>query len=124
VVEAGTSLQDVVLDHVLRRARRRLAVVREGRPVGLIDVASIGGVPRERWSVTPVEQAMRPIPASVSPEAELAEVFERLDEAASPVPVVTDDRLVGLLDLQQVLRYAQLREELQVPVSTTRPATV
>jgi Mg/Co/Ni transporter MgtE len=68
---------------------------------------------------------MRPIPTSVSPETELADVFERFEEPTTLVPVVADERLIGVLDLQQVLRYAQLHEELQIPpTSTARPATV
>ena len=55
----------------------------------------------------------------------LADVFERLEEPTTLVPVVADERLVGALDLDQVLRYAQLREELRIPpTSTARPATV
>jgi hypothetical protein len=38
--------------------------------------------------------------------------------------VVADERLVGLVDLRQVLRYAALRRELQVPVNSSRPAIV
>jgi Zn-dependent protease len=123
-VEAGSSLQDVVFEHLLGRGRRRVVVVRDGRPLGLIEAASVGRVPRDRWPVTPCAQVAQPIGAPVSPETELSEVLQRLTDASTPVPVVADDRLVGLVDLGQVLRYAQLRDELQVPpVSTTRPAT-
>jgi Zn-dependent protease/predicted transcriptional regulator len=122
VVEAGTSLADVVDEHVLGRGRRRLVVVRDGRPLGLLDATSIASVPRERWWSTPSEHAMQPMAPPVSPDTEVAELFEHL--ADSPTPVVADERLVGLVDLQQVLRYAALRRELQVPVNSSRPAIV
>jgi Zn-dependent protease len=124
VVEAGGSLQQVVFEHLLRSGRRRLVVVRAGRPLGLIDAATINTVSRDRWPVTPVEQVMMPIPLFVSPETDVADLLERLDEPTGPVPVVADDRLVGVVDLLHVLRYAQLREELKVPVSTARPTIV
>ena len=123
VAEAGLSLHEVVFDHLLARGERRVVVVSDGRPLGLIDAATIGGVRRDQWLATPVEHVMRPIGASVSPDAELAEVLEKLQDATTPVLVVVDERLVGLVDLGQVLGYARLREELQVPVSTARPAT-
>jgi Zn-dependent protease len=124
VVEAGTSLQDVAFDHVLGHGRQRLVVVQDGRPLGVIDAASIASVPRDRWPSTPCEQAMQPIGAPVSPETELAEILDRLAESMTPVAVVADERLVGLVDLRLVQRYAQLRKELEVPVTTSRPATV
>jgi predicted transcriptional regulator len=124
VVEAGGNLQQMVFERVLRSGRHRLVVVRAGHPVGLIDAATIKTVPRDRWPVTSVEQVMMPIPFFVSPETDIADLLEWLDEPTIPVPVVADDRLVGVVDLLHVLRYAQLREELQLPVSTTRPTTV
>jgi Zn-dependent protease/CBS domain-containing protein len=124
VIEAGTSLHDAVFQHLLGQVRRRLVVVREGRPLGWVDVAGIGSVPRESWPLTPVEQVTQPAPPPVSPESELADLFERLDQPTLPIPVVADDRLVGVVDLHQVLRYAELRDELQIPPSPARPATV
>jgi len=124
VVEAGLSVREMVFEHVLGRVRRSLVVVRDGRPLGLVDVEAIGSVPRDLWPATPVEQVARPMPAPVSPDMEVADVLPSLEEATAPLPVVADERLVGLLDLAQVVRYARLRRELQVPVGTPRPATV
>ena len=124
VAEAGSNLEQVVFERLLGSGRRQLVVVRDGRPLGLIDAATIRGVPRTSWPVTPLERVMRPMPQAVSPEAEVAEVLERLDEPTTLVPVVADERLVGVVDLSHVLRYAQLREELQVPANAARPATV
>ena len=124
VVEAGTTLQEVVVEHLLARRQRRLVVVRDARPVGLIDAADARGVPRDRWPATAVEQVMRLVPGAVSPDAAVVDVLGGLEEQ-TVVPVgVADGRLVGLLDLLHVMRYAQLLDELQVPTSTTRPAAV
>jgi Zn-dependent protease/CBS domain-containing protein len=119
LVEAGTSVADVVFEHVLGRGRRRLVVVRDGRPLGVLDAARIADLPRDRWPSTPCEQVMQPVPPSVTPDLEVAQVIEEL--ADSPIPVAADERLVGLLDLRQVLRYAALCQELQMPVSSAQP---
>jgi Zn-dependent protease/CBS domain-containing protein len=124
LVEAASSVQQVVMDVLLHSAQRRLLVVRDGQPVGLVDAPTISAVPREQWAAVPVEQIMRPIRLVTSPEADVADLLERLGEQATAVPVVTDGRLVGLLDPLQALRYAHLRDELQVPVGTARPSTI
>ena len=123
LVEAGTSLQQVVFDHLLSSGRRRLVVVRDGRAIGQVEATSVGRVSRERWPVTPLEDVMQPVGAPVAPGAELAEVLEKLEGEATLLPVVDDGRLVGAVDLAHVLRYAQLREDLQVPVNSARAAT-
>jgi Zn-dependent protease len=116
LVEASTSLQQLVIQYLLRTSQRRLVVVREGRPVGLIDTALVNRVPREQWLMTAVEQVMRPIPLMVPPDLEVARLLERMgdDERTSLVPVVADGRVVGVVELRQVLRYAQLHWELGV----------
>jgi Zn-dependent protease len=124
LVEAGSSLQQLVFEHLLRSGDRRPVVVRDGRPLGLIDVAAISRVPRDAWLDTPVDQVMLPVGASVASDMDVAELLDRLDEHTRTVPVVDDDRLVGVVDLRQVLRYAKLREELRVPTRPARPATV
>jgi Zn-dependent protease len=123
-VEADRSLEHAVFEQLLRSGRRRLVVVDDGRPLGLIDVATVNTVPRDRWPATAVRQVMGPIPASVSPDVEAAELFDRLDEPTSLVPVVADDRLVGVVGVRHLLRYARLRDELRIPVNAARPAAV
>jgi len=124
IVEAGSSIQQLVFEHLLRSGDRRPVVVRNGRPVGFIDLAAVRGVPRDAWPATPVEQVMQPIGTSVASDLDVAELLDRLAEPALTVPVVDDERLVGVVDLRQVMRYTQLREALQVPAAAARPAIV
>jgi Zn-dependent protease/predicted transcriptional regulator len=124
LVDAHTSLQQLVFEHMLRNGQPRLVVVRAGRPLGIIDAASVNAVPLDRWPATSVEQVMQPIGLSVAPDMDAAELLGQLEDRSSAVPVVVNDRVVGVVDLRQILRYAQLRQQLQVPLSTARPATV
>jgi Zn-dependent protease len=124
LVQAGSSLQQLVLEQLLPNGEREAVVVRNGRPLGLIDAASVRRVPRDLWATTPVEHIMRTIGESVTPDMEVAELLDRLQEFTATVPVVVDERLVGVVDLRQLLRSIQLHAELQVSFATTRPATV
>jgi Zn-dependent protease/predicted transcriptional regulator len=123
LVDAGTSLQQLVFEHMLRTGQPRLVVVRDGRPLGLIEAANVNSVPLDRWPATSVEQVMQAIRVSVAPDLDVTELLAQLDDHTGAVPVVADDRVVGVVDLQQILRYAHLRNELQVPLSSTHPAT-
>jgi len=122
-VEAGSSLHQAVVDFLLRSSHRRLLVMRDGQPVGLLDPSTVRSVPRDGWTVTTAEQVMRPIGLVVSPEVTVADLLEQLGEQTTAVPVMADGHLVGVVDLDQVLRYAHLRAELQVPMSSARPST-
>jgi hypothetical protein len=108
VVEAGSSLQQLVFEQLPRTGRRWVVVARDGRPLGLIDAATVSRVPRDLWPATPVEQAMRPIGLSVAPDVEVAELLDRLDEATStaPVPVVA----AGCSALSAYRRRCALRQ--------------
>jgi hypothetical protein len=108
VVEAGSSLQQLVFEQLPRTGRRWVVVARDGRPLGLSDAATVSRVPRDLWPATPVEQAMRPIGLSVAPDVEVAELLDRLDEATStaPVPVVA----AGCSALSAYRRRCALRQ--------------
>lgn len=123
LVEAETSVESLVVDHLLRAGDRRLVVVRDGQPVGLVDATVAERVPRSTWPTVPVAQVMRPVPLVVSPDVAVSELLDRLGERTTVVPVVADGRVVGVVDVFQVLRFAELSEELQVPVGTARPST-
>ncbi|HEX8968833.1 MAG TPA: site-2 protease family protein [Chloroflexota bacterium] len=123
VVEHDVSLQRVVYEYLLRSQRRRLLVVRQGVPLGIVDAHALDGVPREAWAITPVSAIATPVSFSVPPEADANELLSRLDDHNPLVPVVVEGQVVGAVDLERLLRYAQLRHELKVQVGSARPST-
>jgi len=126
LIDAHSSVQQLVFEHLLRSDRRQLIVTSDGQPVGVVDAAAVKNVARERWPSTPVEQIMGPIAFSVAPETNAAELLDRLGERPSLVPVVDNSQLVGGVDVARVLQFAQFHAELQQQAQSrgrTNPAT-
>jgi len=84
----------------------------DGTPEGLVTAQDIRQVPRQRWSWTSLRQIMTPL-RSVSPVAagETAyAVLERMvAEGQSMLPVMDDGKFVGLVQQDNLLRFATLR---------------
>ena len=121
VVEPELTVYQVVFDQLLRTGRRQVVVARDGRAIGVVDAETVNGVPRDRWYMMRVGELMRPIAFAATPDTDVAELLQRMDDRTTLVPVESEDRLVGVVDLAQILRYARLRQELQMPFSG-RPA--
>jgi Zn-dependent protease len=116
-VRGDVSLDRVVQDEVLGAGRRCFFVVDDGRLRGVLTLADIKGVPRERWSRTPVENAMTPAEklSTLRPEDDLLAALRSMDEAdVAQLPVVEGGELCGALGREQVLRYVSARAELGV----------
>jgi Zn-dependent protease/predicted transcriptional regulator len=126
LIDARSSVQQLVFEHLLRSDRRRLIVIRDGQPVGVVDAAAVKDVARDAWPNTAVERIMGSMAFSVSPETDAADLLERLGERTSSLVAVVDNgQLVGSVDLARVLQFAQFHAELQRPQSRgrTNPAT-
>jgi predicted transcriptional regulator len=123
LVEQHTSLQQLVYDYLLRSERRRVIAVHDGVPVGIVEAGAVNSVPREAWATTPVSAVITPVAMTVTPEMDAGELLSQFDEHNPLVPVVSDGRVVGAVDLMRLMRYAQLRRELQAHVTSVRPST-
>ena len=116
-VPGDMRLERLVHDEVLAGGRRCFFVVDADRLRGLLTLGDIRAIPRERWSVTPVEQVMTPLAklASVTPRDDLLVALRAMDETGvGQLPVVDDAALVGAVGREQVLRYIAARAELGV----------
>lgn len=117
VVPADTSLADFVESYVLARNLRALPVVSEpGQLVGLVTLAEVRPVPRDQWGIRTVGEVM--IPASrltvTHPDEPLEQALQGLSRNdLNQLPVVQNGALVGLLTRSDVIRFLQIRQELQ-----------
>ena len=116
LVDSNLSVYDFVFEQVMRAGRRAALVGRDGRLLGIVSITDAKEIPQEAWPTTPVGQIMTPAPLKVvTPDADMNRVLEMLVEGTlNQLPVVQDGRLVGMISRADVLRYLQLREELDL----------
>jgi Zn-dependent protease/CBS domain-containing protein len=116
VVEGPISVQDFVDHFILRTGKRCFIVSVHGRLAGLITPHEVRSVPREDWTVTPVQQIMRPIQQVriVSPDTPVMDALEMMAQSdLNQVPVVANQQVVGMLARGDILQALRARAELQ-----------
>ncbi len=123
------SVQEFVFDQVLRQGQRALLVADGGRLLGIVSITDAKELPQEAWATTPVATIMTPVPLkTIAPDADLSSALRLLVEGTlNQLPVVQEGQVVGLLSRADVLRFLQLRAELNLhdlPGQTLRPTPV
>jgi len=114
-VPSRMKLRQLVDDHVLTHGDAYFLVVDDDLPRGVITLADVSRVPREKWDWTAVSDAMTPWSRLqlVAPQEGLLDALQLMETGGhGHMPVVEDDRLVGLLTREEVLRFLRLRAEL------------
>jgi len=111
------TIDRLVHEHIFTSGRRCFPVVEEGRVTGLVTMHEIKSVPRDRWSMATVKQAMTPFDhlSVVRPGEELAEALRIMtEEDVNQMPVVEEDgRMVGMIARDNLLSYISVRGELE-----------
>lgn len=112
----GTAVAEVA-EEVLRTGRRCFFVVDEGRVAGMVTPHELRAVPRDRWDVTPVAEAMQPVERLHQVDAD-APVTQALDaigrEDVNQLPVLEHGQLRGVISRDQILRLVSARAELRM----------
>lgn len=115
-VPGDTSLADFV-EHFLLRSGRRCYVVGESEaPRGIITLTDVLATPRDEWSQTSVQAAMRRADQvySVAPDAELEDALRLMDEKnIAQVPVMLDGRLLGMIGREHLISLILNRTALR-----------
>lgn len=86
----------------------------QGSPEGLVTAKEIRQVPMQRWSWTPLRQIMTPLQSLTPvPAGEAAyNVLERMaSEGQSLLPVVDDGKFLGLVQEENLVRFAILKKK-------------
>lgn len=102
---------NLVQEHLIGGDDRALPVVQGDTLLGLVSVSDVRRVPPERWPSTSVGSIMKPVDKLwVShPAQPLIEAFEQLARRnLEQMPVLENDRLVGVLRKRDIGRWLEL----------------
>jgi Zn-dependent protease/CBS domain-containing protein len=114
-VPADANLQDVVYEEILNRGQRCVIVEQDHQAVGLLTPEMIKEVPRNEWAKITAAQAMLPMSdvKRVQPDSELWDALEEMDrDSVNQLPVMADDRCVGMLSRENLIGYLRTQGEL------------
>jgi Zn-dependent protease/CBS domain-containing protein len=116
VVPPRVDLRTWVEEYVYRYHRKMFPVASNGHVEGVIATQALARFPRQDWEKHTVAEAMRRDVdlLSVTPDADALEALEKMQRTGSSRLLVTDgNRLVGIVSLKDLLRFLDLKLELE-----------
>jgi CBS domain-containing protein len=116
VVPPQLDLRTWVEDYVYRYHRKTFPVVHDGRLEGVVSTTALAPYPRESWPEHTVAEVMRRDLAaiSVAPQTDALEALGKIQATGSSrLLVVEGERLLGILSLKDLLRFLQLKLQLE-----------
>jgi Zn-dependent protease len=114
-VPGDASLADFVEHFLLRSGRRCYVVGESDAPRGIITLTDVLATPRDEWSHTSVQAAMRRADQiySVAPDTKLEDAMRLMDEKnIAQVPVMLDGRALGMISREHLIRLILNRTAL------------
>jgi CBS domain-containing protein len=112
-IPASTTLAELVHEHLLSSDARAFPIVDEHMTLlGIVSLDDVRKVSRERWPTTRVIDAMtaRERLLVADPHSRLPEILQRmLRRDVAQVPVVSDERLIGVIRRADLLRWLELQ---------------
>jgi len=115
VVPASLNLLDWVEDFVYRHDRKTFPVVTNGHLEGYIETRMLARIPRAEWDRHTVGEVMeRDLTAlTIAPDADAVDALGKMQRSGVSCLLVTQgDQLVGIIGLSDLLRFLNLRLEL------------
>jgi len=124
VVPPSIDLRTWVEDYVYHYHHKTFPVTTNGHVEGVIGTSILNRYPRSEWERHTVGEAMRTDldPISISPETDALQALEQMQRTeASRLLVLDKGRLVGIVSLKDLLRFLQLKLELETGQDESRP---
>jgi predicted transcriptional regulator len=103
-------------DYVYRYHRKAFPVVADGRLEGIVTTRALSNYPRDTWDQHTVGEAMTHDLAeiSISPDADALHALSQMQRTGlSRLLVVDGERLVGIVSLKDLMRFLNMKLELE-----------
>lgn len=124
VVDANTTVNNLVNDYVLQGGPRNYFVQQSGygfdevreQPDGMITASDLDKLPREQWRITPVGRVMTAWENLVTahPNMSLMAALKQMEEnRVQQLPVLQDGALIGILNRENVINYLNVSTRLK-----------
>ena len=113
-VGPASPVEALVNEVYVKKGIRVAPVVDDGRLLGIVSLADVKRLAPGEWRNTPVVKIMTPLPLKVvGPGDDIKTAVQLMAEhGLNQLPVVVEDRLVGLLNRADIIRYVQVHHEL------------
>ena len=116
-VASSFSVQDLVDNYIFKEKERVFLVSDNGNLKGIVCLEDVKAVPREKWSTTTIGEIMTPREKleAVSFDTDGSKILNSLTtKEIHQVPVMKGEKIAGIICRTDILRYIQLRTELNV----------
>ncbi|MGE5249793.1 MAG: site-2 protease family protein [Bacteroidota bacterium] len=110
---AGITVESLVDDYAMHTDNRAFMVFDAGRMIGMVTLDDVEKIPPEKRAATLVRDIMTPSRELivVAPEEKASDALNRLEnQDLRQLPVVTGDRIVGMLRQKDILRWLELHK--------------
>ena len=116
-VSGLTPISQLVEESILKNGQRSFLVDEGGQVQGMLTLSDIRAIPERKWGFITTQQIMKPLErlVRVEPTTELTAALQLMEEAkVSQLPVIEDNRVLGLLSRDSIFNYLRVRAELHV----------
>jgi len=115
MVKAGASVQTLIDNYIMQTDHRAFVVFDGDRMVGLVTIDDVRKMEPEARDQTVIGSIMTPSEKLIviAPEEEAADALERLQSGdIRQLPVVTGNKIIGLLRRKDIVRWLQFQSHL------------
>jgi len=115
-VDVDLTVHELVEEFFYRKRFHSFPVVEAGRTVGFIYIGEVKSIPREKWDQTRVRDVMDTeiMDLALHPDDDAIKALNAmLHSGKGRIPIVEDERLVGLVSRQDIINYLNIRMDLE-----------
>jgi Zn-dependent protease/predicted transcriptional regulator len=115
VVPANITVDALIDNYLMKSDNRAFIVYDDDKMVGMVTIDDVRNVSPQSRKLVIVQDVMTPSKKMVviAPEEEAAEAFQRLQsEDIRQLPVVQENKIVGLLRRKDIIRWLQFQSQL------------